>query len=833
MKNFSWKPLLPHIIAVAVFLVVALIYCKPALEGQVLQQGDVTQWKGMSKDVLDYKEKHGELPLWTNGMFSGMPAYQIAMKANSQVAYYSHQVMSLFLPKPINFFFLACICFYILCVVALRLNPYVAIAGALAYAYSTYNPIIISAGHDTKMQAIALLPGIIAGLILIYEKRYWLGAALTALFVAAQINVNHIQITYYTLIIAFIMSVAYAIRWIMRKDFKHLLVAATFAIVSGAIGFLSNAVMMFSTYEYSKETIRGGSQLADVQSKNDASKRFTKNGLDATYALDYSMFPAEPFVLMFPKMYGGSSFELEVAEDKSKAIEALQSMPQQLGQQLQGFLRFYWGGIKGVGTAGPPYTGAIICVLALIGFAVLGNKHKWWVLATIGLAVLMSWGEYFKGFNVFLLDTLPMYNKFRAPSMIMVIPTFLLCMMAMLTLNKLLYVAENTPAFKKRFTTGLLIAAGAFVVAILLYMSFDYTTPVDKDALKQVAQAEPQVQDSVKSFFNALKEDRQSLFLNSILRSLLFGAIAIAALWFLMKKTIKPAIALAIIGLFAFIDVIGIDTKYLNNENYQQSEDYEQVFVPGEADKQIMQDKSYYRVFDLRNGIPNAFNGGALTSYFHKNIGGYHPAKLSIYQDLIENQLYNFPNCMPVINMLNTKYIINTDGQVYPNTEALGAAWFVKTIKWVNSPKAEMDALTTFNAKDTAVIDKKFENIANKPFAFDSSARIEFVKNENDIVTYRSSAKSPQFAVFSEVYYDKGWNVYIDNQQVDYVKANYVLRAMPVPAGDHTIEFRFEPQSHKTGWTVTAICSILLLLLLGFGLWRSFKHKEMVVVEKK
>lgn len=828
MNKFSWKPLLPHIFAVAVFLIVALVYCKPVLEGKVLQQGDITQWRGMAQDAYNYKENHGEMPLWTNGMFSGMPTYQIASRANSYVPFYAHQALSLFLPKPINFFFLACICFYILCVVALRINPYIAITGALAYAYATYNPIIVAAGHDTKMQAIALLPGVIAGLLLIYDKRYWLGAALTTAFVAMQINVNHMQITYYTLIIAFIMSIAFAIGWIRQKEWKHLVLAAVIALVSGLIGVLSNAVMIFTTYEYAKETIRGGSQLADGKGN------LTKEGLSTNYALDYSMFPAEPFVLMFPKMYGGSSFELEVEEDKSKAIEALQSMPPQMGQQLQGYLSFYWGGIKGVGTAGPPYTGAIICVLALIGFAVPGNRHKWWILATIILAIVMSWGEYFKDFNVFLLENLPMYNKFRAPSMIMVIPTFLLCMMAMLTLNKLLFAAEDTATFRKRFKTGLLIAAGAFVIALLMYLSFDYTSASDREVLKQVANAEPQVQETVKSFFNGLKEDRQSLFLNSILRSFLFGGIAVAVLWFLMKRSIKPAVALAFTGVFAFADVMAVNTKYLSAENYQEPEEYEQAFTPAEADNQILQDTGYYRVLDLRRGIQNAFNGGALTSYFHKNIGGYHPAKLSIYQDLIENKLYNFPNCMPVINMLNTKYIITDQGQVYTNTDALGAAWFVKTIKWVNGPKEEMDALTpTFGVKDTVIIQKKFENIANKPFTFDDSAKIELIQNYNDSIKYKSSAKSSQFAVFSEVYYDKGWNAYIDNRKADYVKANYVLRAMPVPAGDHIISFRFEPQSHKIGSTVTTICSVLMLLLLVFGLLRTYKRRGMVVVEKK
>jgi hypothetical protein len=828
MKNFSWKPLIPHIIAVGVFLIVALFYCKPALEGKVLQQNDITQWKAMSKDIHDYELKHGERPLWTESMFSGMPGYMIATRSTNVVPYMVQEVLSLFLPKPFKFFFLACICFYIFCLV-LRVNPYVGIIGALAYAYATYNPIIVGAGHDTKMLSIAMLPGLIAGLILIYERRYWLGSGLTAAFAGGLIAANHLQITYYALIIAFIMTIGYAVRWIMTKQWKHLVVAILFALVSGLVGVLSNAVTLFTTYEYTKATIRGGSQLADDKSS------VTKEGLSTDYALSYSMGISEPFVMMFPRMYGGSSHRLEVPQENSKAIEALQSMPQELGQQVQQYLSFYWGGIGGVGTSGPPYVGAIICFLALLGFAFLNNKHKWWILATMVLTIMMSWGEYFLGFNTFLLKHLPFYDKFRAPSMIIVVPTFLLCMLAVMTLDKILFRTPDQALLKKHFKQGLIIVGSVFVVALLMYMSSGFQSKQDVEILKQVNQADAQVKEPVKAFFNALKEDRQGLFRGDLLRSLLFVLVAAAGIWFFIRKSLKPIAVLLLVGLFAMIDVLSIDAKYLNDENYQEQEDYDGSFNPTAEDLQIMQDKSYYRVLDLRyGGVSGAFNQGALTAYFHKSIGGYHPAKLSIYQDLIEKQLYKFPNCMPVINMLNTKYVINSDGrtaQVIPNPDALGAAWFVKTIKWVNGPKEEMSALDNFNPKDTVVIDRSFEKIANQPFAFDSAATIQLQKNDNDIMTYHSKSASPQFAVFSEVYYEKGWKAFIDGKEAGYVKANYVLRAMPVPAGEHTIEFRFDPQSHKTGSMVTWICSALMLLLLGLGLWKTYQRKEIIVEE--
>jgi hypothetical protein len=839
MKRFDWKKLLPHAIAVAIFLVVALAYCKPAIEGKVLQQSDITQWKGMAKDIYDFKAKNGEAPLWTNGMFSGMPGYLIAGKTNNVVPYYFTEAISLFLPKPFQFFFLACICFYFLAQV-LRTNPWVSIVGALGFAYATYNPVIVAVGHDTKMLSIALLPGLLASLILIYEKKYLIGAALTAMFAGALVSQNHYQIVYYGLIAALLMTIAYAIHWILTKDFKHLAIAALVTILSGVTGALSNAVVLLPNYEYTEATIRGGSALADSTS------RIGKEGLSKDYAFSYSMFKSEPLVLMFPNMFGGSSDHAEMKEDKSKTVEALQGMQQQMQQQLgqyfvsqneQGeiFPRTYWGGIGG--TSGPPYAGAIICFLAILAFFVLDGKHKWWILTATVLTVMMSWGSYFDGFNSWLLKVLPMYNKFRAPSMIMVVPTLLFCMLAVLALQKILFDTTNNAELWNKMKKGFIAAASVVVFAFALYINFEYQSDNENELVKQVAQIQDAQQKSffeqpVKSLVNAIKEDRQTLFLNSILRTFFFAAVAGLVLWLANRKTIKPAIAIAVIGLFAFIDVMAVNVTYLNSNNFKEKEEYNVVFEPTASDLQILQDKSFYRVLDVAQGIGAAFNQGALVSYFHKNIGGYHPAKLSIYQDLIEKQLYNYPNCKPVLDMLNTKYIITGQpGQttVQTNTGALGAAWFVKGVRFTKTAKEEMDALTSLNVKDSAVANESFSKVLKSGINYDSTAAIQLVKNSNDSIRYTSTASTEQLAVFSEVYYDKGWNAYVDGQKTEIAKVNYVLRAIMVPAGTHTIEFKFEPISHKTGWTITTITSILMVLLLMAGLFTVWKQRSKTV----
>lgn len=831
MKKFDWKKLaLPHFIAVIVFVVVALVYCKPALEGKVLQQEDTTQWRAMAQSSFKFKEKHGHFPLWTNSMFCGMPAYQIALDVdNPATTAFLSDATSLWLPKPANSFFLACICFYFLALV-LRCNPYVAMGMALCYAYCTYNPVILIAGHETKMLAIAYLPSLIASIILVINKKYVTGTAMTAFTASLLVGANHLQITYYAVIIVAFMAIWFVIDTIRKKDLKHLFVTAGLLLFAACVGAGVHAVTLSTTSDYGKLSIRGGSVLAGETS---VKGNVTKTGLSKDYAMSYSLYKTEPLAMMIPHIYGGSS-GLEVDEDKSKAIEKLREMQPQMAQQLQGYLGAYWGGIGG--TAGPPYIGAIICFLGLIGFVVLDDKYKWWILSACVFAIMLSWGKFFEGFNEWMLNHLPAYNKFRAPSMILVIPTFLLCMMAAMTLQKIIST-ENKEALWQQYKKGLYVVGGVLLAALLVYLSADYTSEGDKALLKQIgdiqdAQQKAAIMEQVKSFLNALKEDRKGLFMGDFIRSILFIAAAAAFVWMFIKNKVKGNVVVAGISLLAFVDVMNVDVKYFNNDKFSDAAEYNDAnFKETPLDQQLLQDKSYYRVFDLRAGVMSSFNAGAKVAYHHNSIGGYHPAKLSIFQDLIENQLYNFPNCMPTVNMLNAKYILQQNPQTgqaiaIPNQDALGNCWFVKAVTYKKGPKAVMETLTTLKTKDSAVVDEAEKELVKYDNAGDSAASISMVKNENDLVEYQSKSSIARFAVFSEVYFPSGWKAYIDGKEATIVKTNYALRGLSIPAGEHKINFEFKPKSYYGAVKVNIVASALIWLLLAIAAFVGFKNRQ-------
>jgi hypothetical protein len=828
MQKKWFRRLLPHAIAIVVFLLIAVIYCKPAFDHKVLSQQDLSQWRAMAQNSFQYKEAHGHFPLWSEGMFSGMPAYLIAMGTDAFAPQgFAYEVLTLWLKKPAAFFFLACVCFYFLSQV-LRVNPYVGIIGALGYAYASYNAVIIYVGHDTKMQAIALMPAFIGSLLLLYEKKYWWGVALLALSSALFVQANHPQIVYYALIIVAFMTVGYVVRWVREKDFRHMLIAGALTIIGGLTGVLCNAVVTLITIDYAKASIRGGSELAA------AGGQVTKTGLSQDYAFSYSFYKTEPFELLIPKIYGGSG-QMEVPEDKSKAVAALQGMPPQLARELEqrGLMDFYWGGIGSVSTSGPVYAGAIICFLALLGFVILDGKHKWWILCACIMGIMMSWGSYFADFNGLLLKVLPGYNKFRAPSMTLVIPNFLLCVMAVLSLQKLISLpAADRGGVWGKYKKGLYLTGGIFVIALLLYVSFDYSGEGEKQILQQASSQGGEMAEYIRHFIQGLREDRQGLFIGSLLRSFLFIGAAACLVGLAIKGKIRPMLMLGVVGALSFIDLIGIDAEYLNNDRYQDEEEAQTPFTPTAADQAIMQDKGYYRVFDLRMGTHNITNN-ATTAMFHRSIGGYHPAKLSIYQDLIEHQLYQYPNCQPVLNMLNAKYIIQATrvggDSVVVNQGALGAAWFVRSVKFATTAQGVMDGLTGLDTKDTAIV---FEADRGKlvfdPMGSDPGEVIRLVKNDNDMMEYESVSSRKGFAVFSEVFYDRGWKATIDGAEAPIIRTNYVLRGLVVPAGKHTIRFVFHPASFFTGELIQGVASVVLLLLLAGALlmeWRKAKSK--------
>ncbi len=834
MQKSWYKPVLPHAIAVAVFLFVSFLFCQPAFQHKTLVQNDNDQWKAMSRNSYVYKDAHGHFPLWTQGMFSGMPGYQIAMDAPAlSPQYLVFNILTLHLPDPANFFFLGCICFYILAM-ALRVNPYVGIIGALAYAYTTYNPTALVVGHETKIQAIQIMPAFLAGLVLIFEKRYWLGTATLALFTALFIAANHPQINYYGGIIAGFMTIAYVIRWIKAREFTHLITAGVLTVAGAVIGLACNAVVTLTTLDYAKASLRDGSALATPGGS------VTKTGLSQDYALSYSMYKTEAFELIVPKIYGGGGpLTAMISQDDSRAIAALQSMPPQAANFFQQFLTFYWGGISTGGTGGPAYAGAIICFLALLGFFLLDNKNKWWILAACIFGILISWGSYFVEFNSLLLKVLPGLNKFRAPSVALVIPNLLFCWLAILSLDKLFKLsAADRAEIRQQYKNGLYLTGIVFALLLICYMSFDYAGGRDGQLQQFAAQQQSQVQELVRNFLHELRADRQTIFFNSLTRSFLF-VLAAAALGFVwVKGKLKPLIALGLIGALAVIDILTLDTQYMNSESYREPEEAETPFTATPADQQILKDTSYYRVFDLREGAGPMITNLATASWFHRSIAGYHPAKLSIYEDLLENQLEKYPQGQQVVNMLNTKYLLlpsagGRGDSAALNPDANGPVWFVKGIRTALDPRALMDALTNLDTKDTALLFTN-DSVANgkslkAAFASDGMASpgklqpplpaglidtIYLTNNDNDEMTYRFTTSAPRFAVFSEVYYDRGWHAYIDHNEVPIIRTNYVLRGVAVPAGEHIIDFVFHPASYYTGRTIQIIASILLLALL-------------------
>lgn len=849
--KFDFKKVIPHALAIVVFLIVSLVYTKPALDGKVLQQSDMTQWKGMSKDAENYKVKHGVYPEWTNNMFSGMPSYQIAFNNNATLPGWVAQVLGLHLPTPTLYFFLACVCMYILALV-LGLGPWIGIFGALAFAFSTYNPIIVATGHHTKMMSLALIPAILAGLYLIYEKKYWLGAVLTAFGTAGLFAYAHYQVIFYFFMIVAFMGIAYWITSIKAGQIKQMIVGTIIAAMAIVLGIMANSVTIMTTFDYSKATIRDGSALAKTKaadkSTSIAPSQISATGLDSAYAFSYSMSVPEPLVMVVPRLFGGGGND-PLPED-GKTVEALSDVSskfgQQAAQQLSQGLGAYWGGIGS--TVGPPYSGAIICVLALFGMFIIDKKYKWWMASIILLSIIMSWGGYFYSFNGWLLNHLPYYNKFRAPSMIIVIPQILLPIMAMLTIQKLTSTNFDLAANKIKIRNGL-IAVGVLLILIIgFYFTSSFLSNYDQQGLKQVStstQMAPEVKQVYKQLYTALAEDRQTIALHDILRMMFILIIGAAIIFACLKKWIKPVVAICVLAAVSFIDLITIDNKYLSSESYQEPNESNGIILEPELTEQPINAQivkmgkesgdTIYRVFDARQSrtIGSQRIGvspfqDASQAYYHNMVGGYHPAKLSNYQDLWENQISK--GNQDALDMLNTRYIMVNDQRggdsVMVNPNANGPAWFVKHIEYVDGPAAIMKRLDHFSSKDTAIVDKQYQTtIGNQP-QFDSAASIKVTLYDNDNLAYAIDTKSNQFAVLSEVYYKNGWQAFVDGKETPIVPVDYVLRGIVIPAGTKKLELVFTPKSYLTGKMLTNVASIIMLILLAVAIVFDFRKKK-------
>lgn len=818
MQHPLLKKLAPHLGAFLVFLIVAALFCRPALEGYQLNQHDNVSWKGMAQNAFEYKEAKGHFPLWNPNLFGGMPNYQIAMEGKSILPDLT-KVLSLGLPKPMNFFFLACVFFYLL---ALTLGAPVVVATlvALGYSFSTYNPVIIAAGHDTQMIATACMPLLLAGLLLTYRKRYWMGLSMTTFGAYLLIAANHLQITYYFFLIALIITISFAIYWIKEKEWKHLFRAAGITLVAAVIAIAGNALILLTSAEYSSYTMRGGK---DIAIEGDQIKVATTKGLDTSYAFEYSLGNTETFTLLMPNAYGGGhsrNFKegsavakqlMEKGLDENNAEQLAQSLPQ------------YWGALPY--TAGPAYLGVLIFVLGLLGFVLSKGPLRAGLIAVALLGIFISWGKNFAAFNMLLFEYLPLFNKFRAPSMAQVIPQLAFGVSAVLALKILLEEKEALATLTGKKVVYTL--AGLFGVLFILWLLQSYAAPIDQQILTGYTDKNGS-DEFARAIVAGMHAERKSMFGTQLLRALLLASILMGVLWLNAKKTIRPSIAGWLLLVISTVELGIASAEYLGEEAYLNADEYSNSnFAPSPIDQQILQDKDpNYRVLNLST---STFND-AKTSYHHKSVGGYHAAKLRIYQDLIEKYFAGNLNT-GVLNMLNTRYIIVNDPStnqaslINNRDSALGNCWLVRHVNLVKDRAAALQSLGNTSMKDTAILEEGMASSLIQPVT-DSNAFIRMTRFDNDTIWYEASCTSPQFAVFSEIYYPKGWNAYLDDKKVDYYNVNYVLRGLPLPAGQHKIRFVFEPDSYKKGTSIMYASSFLIVLIVLGGLFMAWKTNQ-------
>ena len=811
MKNL--KAFYPHLLVVVGFILVSLFYFYPVLKGEKIFQSDIVQYTGMAKEQIDFRKETGEEPFWTNSAFGGMPTYQLGAKYPNDVIGMLDDALR-FLPRPADYLFLYFLGFYVLLMV-LKVDPLKAFFGALAFGLSTYLIIILGVGHNAKAHAIAYMPMVVAGVLLVFQRKYIIGGLLTMVAAALEINANHFQMTYYLLLLLAIIAVYYVVIAIKNKEFKELgKIFGVFAI-AGILAIGTNATNLMATSEYAKFSTRNNSELTF---NPDGSPKTDSNAMSYEYITEYSYGVAESLNLIAPGLFGGSNNENLGIESETYQNFVAQGYP---ADQVQGFVEHapaYWGAQPIV--AAPAYIGVVVFFLFVMAFFVEKRNIKYLFLAGAVFSLLLSWGKNLSVLTDFFINYVPLYDKFRAVSSIQVILE--LCVPALAIVGLYQFFKQDEKAKWNALWKSGAITFGLLVVLFLIKGTFNFSSA--NDAMYAQAYGD--------EFIRTLKLDREALYTSDVLRSMLFVGLTFAVLFLFVKNLMKETTAIIIVGVLMVFDLFMVDKRYVSNnpDQFKSAREVDMPFEPTEADQRILADTTHFRVFEVEGGMSSA-----RTSFFHKSIGGYHAAKPRRMQQLFDYQIAK--NNVRVLNMLNVKYVIQSDenGQklALANPAANGNAWFVEKIKFVNSANEEMKALDSLDNKKVAVINNPdfgpfFKPVFKKDYVVDSLAQIKLVSYKPNYLKYVSNNSNEGIAIFSEMYYENGWNVYINGERDSMLRANYVLRGLQIPAGKHTIEFKFEPKVVKTGSTIALISSIGMLLLIGAGIYFERKKKKSV-----
>jgi hypothetical protein len=812
MKNIN--KLYPHFLAILGFVIVSLIYFYPVLQGKKIYQSDIAQYTGMAKEQNDFRKETGEEPYWTNSAFGGMPTYQLGAKyPHNDVKQIDETIR--FMPRTADYLFIYFLGFYVL-LCTLKIDPLKAFFGALAFGFSTYLIIILGVGHNAKAHAIAYMPLVIAGFLMVWQKRYIVGGLLTMFAAALEINANHIQMTYYLFLLLLVMGIWFLVGIIKRKDYRHLGISLGILAAGALIAVGTNATNLMATAEYAKYSTRHNSELTF---EPDGKPKESSNAMSYEYITDYSYGIAESLDLIVPRLFGGSSGHEKLPED-SHLVEYLQTQQiaesqyvskEQAVEIANSGIPTYWG--DQYSTAGPAYIGAVVFFLFVLAMFAEERKIKYAFLAGAIMSLLLSWGKFFPLLTNLFIDYFPMYNKFRAVASIQVLLEVCIPVLAVLGLNSF-FTLDKDKQWNALWKSGA-VSLGVIVLLFICKGMFSFSGLNDGAIMNAYG----------NEFMDALKMDRKTMYSADLLRSGFLILIAAGALWLFTKQKLSQNTAIILVGLFMVADLFFVDKRYVDESSFESASKMDMPFQATVADQQIMQDTTHYRVFDIDGSL-----NSARASYFHKSLGGYHAAKPRKLQQLFEYQLAK--NNMAVLNMLNVKYVIQSDeqGQQVPtlNGQANGNAWFVSKVKIVNSADDEMRALNNMDTKNEAVINKsRFPDAVTKTtFVKDSIATIKLTVYEPNYLKYKSDNANDGMAIFSEMYYNPGWNAYIDGKAVPHFEADYTLRGLKIPAGKHTVEFKFEPQVVKTGSTIALVSFILMLALIGFGIYTERKKKQ-------